>query len=77
MLKRDQAAVRRFAGKTAVELRDELGHERFGIRQIEKTGPADHSAAAVLESILAWMHATGDATYDPVRHLADVRAVQR
>lgn len=68
---------RKYAGKTPVQLRDELGKERFTNRQIEKTTLANHRKADVLESMLAWMHATGAQTYDPARHLADVQAAQQ
>jgi hypothetical protein len=68
---------RKYAGKTPVELRNELGNERFTNRQIEKTTLANHRKADVLEAMLAWMHATGADTYDPDRHLADVQAAQR
>lgn len=62
--------TRQVAGKTAAQVRDELGNEVFLQRQVGKTRPTDYSRADMLERILTWMHATGAASYDPAAHAA-------
>jgi len=62
--------ARQMTGKTAAQVRDELGSEMFYQRQRGKTRPENYDRAAALERILTWMHATGAATYDPAAHAA-------
>jgi hypothetical protein len=62
--------ARRMAGKTAAQVRDELGGEMFLQRQRGRTRPENYDRAEALERMLTWMHATGAATYDPAAHAA-------
>ena len=60
----------RFTGRTAIQIRAELGREAFGQRQVSKTRAADYGRHDLLVRMLAWMHATGATEYDAEAHLA-------
>ncbi len=62
--------ARQMAGKTAAQIRGELGHEMFYQRQRSKTRPTNYGRAEALERILTWLHAVGAASYDPAAHAA-------
>jgi hypothetical protein len=60
--------ARKLAGKTAAQVREELGSERFVQRQVSRVRPGDYTRADHLEAVATWMHATGAAAYDPGAH---------
>ncbi|RAS59406.1 hypothetical protein C8D87_11418 [Lentzea atacamensis] len=60
----------RFTGRSAAQLRTELGEEAFLQRQISRARPGDYSRHDLLERMLTWMHATGATEYDAAAHLA-------
>jgi hypothetical protein len=64
--------ARKLAGKTAAQVREELGSERFVQRQVSRVRPGDYTRADHLEAVATWMHATGAAAYDPGAHSRDV-----
>lgn len=56
------------AGKTAAQIRHELGHETFLQRHRSKTRPGDYTRADALDRILTWMHTQNRETYQPEVH---------
>ncbi|MFI0453673.1 hypothetical protein [Actinomadura sp. 6N118] len=59
------------AGRTAAQVRHELGNEAFTNRHIGKVTSPDERRAAALARIMAWMHARGADTYNPETHARD------
>lgn len=58
-------------GRSAAQIRHELGAEVFKNRHIGKVTSPDHRRADTLARVLAWMHARGADTYDPDAHASD------
>ncbi|MDT7789569.1 MAG: hypothetical protein QOF58_7988 [Pseudonocardiales bacterium] len=60
----------RFNGRTAIQIRAELGKEAFAQRQVSKTRAANYDRQDLIARMLTWMHVTGATTYDATAHLA-------
>ncbi|MGP4030201.1 hypothetical protein [Actinomadura sp. 3N407] len=60
--------ARQMTGRTAAQIRHEHGLEVFTNRHIGKVTAPNERRADALARILDWMHATGQATYDPAEH---------